>query len=155
MMNSIYHYTLPTGHMRRSFAREVKKEVRARVRELIKFERNVACNYTIPFLDGTKIHVVANGSFYSATITAEVKEENVILLTTVGCKDETGVSIAMKMINDAQKDLTGKGLTGYHPKLPFIVDIPTQYCILIADWSGDFCRTLAWSIFDDSETLED
>lgn len=92
-MNSIYHYTLSTGHMRRSFAREVKKEVRARVRELIKFERNVACNYTIPFLDGTKI--------------------------------------------------------------PFIVDIPTQYCILIADWSGDFCRTLAWSIFDDSETSED
>lgn len=87
-MNSIYHYTLSTGHMRRSFAREVKKEVRARVRELIKFERNVACNYTIPFLDGTKIHV-------------------------------------------------------------------TQYCILIADWSGDFCRTLAWSIFDDSETSED
>lgn len=84
-MNSIYHYTLSTGHMRRSFAREVKKEVRARVRELIKFERNVACNYTIPF----------------------------------------------------------------------IVDIPTQYCILIADWSGDFCRTLAWSIFDDSETSED
>ena len=57
-MNSIYHYTLSTGHMRRSFAREVKKEVRARVRELIKFERNVACNYTIPFLDGTKIHVL-------------------------------------------------------------------------------------------------
>lgn len=103
-MNSIYHYTLSTGHMRRSFAREVKKEVRARVRELIKFERNVACN---------------------------------------------------KAIDKAQKDSTGKKLKGYHPKIPFIVDIPTQYCILIADWSGDFCRTLAWSIFDDSETSED
>ena len=107
-MNSIYHYTLSTGHMRRSLAREVKKEVRARVRELIKFERKVACNYTVPFLDGTKIHVVANGSFYSATITAEVKEENVILLTTVGCKDETGLPLAMKAIDNAQKDSTGK-----------------------------------------------
>lgn len=46
-------------------------------------------------------------------------------------------------------------MKGYHPKIPFIVDIPTQYCILIADWSGDFCRTLAWSIFDDQEALED
>ena len=154
-MNSIYHYTLSTGHMRRSLAREVKKEVRARVRELIKFERKVACNYTVPFLDGTKIHVVANGSFYSATITAEVKEENVILLTTVGCKDETGLPLAMKAIDKAQKDSTGKKLKGYHPKIPFIVDITTPYCILIANWSGDFCRTLAWSIFDDSETSED
>ena len=138
-MNSIYHYTLSTGHMRRSLAREVKKEVRARVRELIKFERKVACNYTVPFL----------------TITAEVKEENVILLTTVGCKDETGLPLAMKAIDNAQKDSTGKKLKGYHPKIPFIVDITTPYCILIAKWSGDFCRTLAWSIFDDSETSED
>lgn len=116
-----------------------KKEVRARVRELIKFERKVACNYTVPFLDGTKIHVVANGSFYSATITAEVKEENVILLTTVGCKDETGLPLAMKAIDNAQKDSTGK-IERVSSKIPFIVDITTPYCILIAKWSGDFCR---------------
>lgn len=61
----------------------------------------------------------------------------------------------MKAIDNAQKDSTGKKLKGYHPKIPFIVDITTPYCILIAKWSGDFCRTLAWSIFDDSETSED
>lgn len=27
----------------------------------------------------------------------------------------------------------------------------TPFCFVIADWSGDFCRTLAWSIFDDSD----
>lgn len=56
---------------------------------------------------------------------------------------------------DVLKLNIARELKGYHPKIPFIVDIPTQYCILIADWSGDFCRTLAWSIFDDSETSED
>ena len=71
----------------------------------------------------------------------EAKGEDIVLLTTVGCKDETGLSFAMKAINDAQKDLTGKELVGCHPKIPFIMDILTPFCFVIADWSGDFCRT--------------
>lgn len=92
-------------------------------------------------MDGTKLHIVADGSFYSATVMIEAKGEDIVLLTTVGCKDETGLSFAMKAINDAQKDLTGKELVGCHPKLPFIMDILTPFCFVIADWSGDFCRT--------------
>lgn len=150
-MEYIHHYTFTTGHMRKSYSNEIEKEIRIRVRELIKFERGISCNYTVPFMDGTKLHIVADGSFYSATVMIEAKGEDIVLLTTVGCKDETGLSFAMKAINDAQKDLTGKELVGCHPKLPFIMDILTPFCFVIADWSGDFCRTLAWSIFDDSD----
>ena len=149
-MEYIHHYTFTTGHMRKSYSNEIEKEIRIRVRELIKFERGISCNYTVPFMDGTKLHIVADGSFYSATVMIEAKGEDIVLLTTVGCKDETGLSFAMRAINDAQKDLTGKELVGCHPKLPFIMDILTPFCFVIADWSGDFCRTLAWSIFDDS-----
>lgn len=124
------------------------------MRELIKFERNVSCNYTTSFMDGTKLHIIADGSFYSATVMVEAKGEDIKLLTTIGCKDKNGLSLAMKTINDAQKELTGKELGEYHPKLPFIVDIPTPFCIVIANWSGDFCRTLAWSVFDDDSDNE-
>mgnify|MGYP004457709947 CR=1 FL=1 len=151
-MEYINHYTLLTGHMRKSYANEVEKEIRERMRKLIKFERNVSCNYTVPFMDGTKLHIISDGSFYAAAVMAEVKGEDVTLLTTVGCKDKSGLSLAMKSIKDAYKDLFGKELTGYEPKLPFIVDIPTPFCVLITDWSGDFCRTLAWSIFDYEDT---
>lgn len=44
-------------------------------------------------MDGTKLHIVADGSFYSATVMIEAKGEDIVLLTTVGCKDETGLSI--------------------------------------------------------------
>lgn len=140
-MEYIHHYTSTTGHMRKSYSNEIEKEIRIRVRELIKFERGISCNYTVPFMDGTKLHIVADGSFYSATVMIEAKGEDIVLLTTVGCKDETGLSFAMKAINDAQKDLTGKELVGCHPKLPFIMDILTPFCFVIADWS----------IFDDSD----
>lgn len=59
-----------------------------------------------------------------------------------------GLSTILSCLAMAEKE-------GAVPKIPFIVDITTPYCILIAKWSGDFCRTLAWSIFDDSETSED
>lgn len=140
-MEYIHYYTFTTGHMRKSYSNEIEKEIRIRVRELIKFERGISCNYTVPFMDGTKLHIVADGSFYSATVMIEAKGEDIVLLTTVGCKDETGLSFAMKAINDAQKDLTGKELVGCHPKIPFIMDILTPFCFVIADWSGDFCRT--------------
>lgn len=153
-MEYIHHYTLMTGHMRKSYSNEVEKEIRIRVRELIKFERGISCNYTVPFMDETKLHIVADGSFYSATVMIEAKGEDIVLLTTVGCKDETGLSFAMKAINDAQKELTGKELGECHPKLPFIMDIPTPFCFVITDWSGDFCRTLAWSIFEDDSVNE-
>lgn len=51
-----------TGHMRKSYSNEVEKEIRIRVRELIKFERGISCNYTVPFMDETKLHIVADGS---------------------------------------------------------------------------------------------
>ena len=97
-MEYIHHYTLMTGHMRKSYSNEVEKEIRIRVRELIKFERGISCNYTVPFMDETKLHIVADGSFYSATVMIEAKGEDIVLLTTVGCKDETGLSFAMKAI---------------------------------------------------------
>lgn len=62
-MEYIHHYTLMTGHMRKSYSNEVEKEIRIRVRELIKFERGISCNYTVPFMDETKLHIVADGSF--------------------------------------------------------------------------------------------
>lgn len=41
-MEYIHHYTLMTGHMRKSYSNEVEKEIRIRVRELIKFERGIS-----------------------------------------------------------------------------------------------------------------
>ncbi len=153
-MEYINHYTLLTGHVRKSYSGEVEKEVRKATRDLIKFDKNVSSNYTVPFLDETQLRIIADGSFYVATITKDVDGEDITLLTTVGCKDKSGLSLAVKSIKDAYKSLTEKELIGYDPDLPFIVDIPTPFCALISAWSGDFCRTLAWSIFDDDQTTE-
>lgn len=150
-MEYINHYTLLTGHMRKSYSEEISSEIRTRMRELIEFDRNVSSNYTVPFMDGTKLHITADGSFYCAEVILEAEGENIVLLTTVGCKDRSGLSLAMRSIECAYKDLFGKSLGEYHPELPFIVDIPTPFCTIISNWSGDFCRTLAWSVFDDKD----
>ena len=150
-MEYINHYTLLTGHMRRSYSNEINNDTRIRMRELIEFDKNVSSNYAVPFMDGTKLHITADGSFYCAEVILETKNENITLLTTIGCKNKNGLSLAMKAIENAYKDLFGKSLGVYHPELPFIVDVPTPFCTMIANWSGDFCRTLAWSIFDDTD----
>ena len=56
-MEYINHYTLLTGHMRKSYSEEISSEIRTRMRELIEFDRNVSSNYTVPFMDGTKLHL--------------------------------------------------------------------------------------------------
>ena len=63
-MEYINHYTLLTWHMRKSYSEEISSEIRTRMRELIEFDRNVSSNYTVPFMDGTKLHITADGAFY-------------------------------------------------------------------------------------------
>lgn len=148
-MEYINHYTLNTGNNRKSFSKEVDKNMYFTLKRMIDdAERHEFADV----MDGTVMNLTIEDSAYVITLFNNI-EEKIPLLVTFGCRDGKD---AAKTIKEANKIY--KTIYNAEPKVapitPFCLDILFPSVIFnpeISEWSGDFCRCMAWAILSPEE----
>lgn len=143
-MNYLNHYTLNTGHNRKSYSNEVNKGMYFMLNRLI---QEAMKNEFVDVLDGTVMKLTIEGSSYVITLFNNIKEKNP-LLVTFGCKYGKDATNIVKEANSFYKKIYNEE-SKIVPITPFCLDIVLPSLIFypqIAEWTGDFCRCMAWSI---------
>lgn len=143
-MDYLNHYTLNTGHNRKSYPNEVDKSMYFTLKRMI---QDATKNEFADVLDGTVMKLTIENSAYVITLFNDI-EEKIPLLVTFGCKEGKDAANIIKEANNFYKKIYNKE-SKIVPITPFCLDIIMPSLIFnpqIAEWTGDFCRCMAWSI---------
>lgn len=149
-MENFNHYTVNTGHMRRSTPDEVDKGMYFYLKRIVE---DAQTEKGAEILDGTTAELTIDqyGS-YAITLFGYIDGEKIPFLISFGCKGAN-----TKEVWDDVKRITKEILkkeTNISPMPPFVADIilPTSSLFLhTMSWTGDFTRCIGWYILAPEE----
>ncbi len=143
-MEYLNHYTLNTGHNRKSYPEEVDKDMYFILKRMIQDAKK---HEFADVVDGTVMKLTIEDSGYVVTLFNNIKEK-IPLLVTFGCRDGKDAAKIIKEANNFYKTIYKKEYKVV-PITPFCLDILLPSSIFnpeVSYWTGDFCKCIAWAI---------
>lgn len=149
-MDYINHFTLNTGHSRKSYPGEVGKDILFSLRPQIK--EIISDQGICEFIDDTYLQITIDpeGDMYAATLYVDYDGDKIPVFASMA----TSATDKRLEIEDNIKPIRkiiGPGISYMVPEAPVIVDMILPACNLRPDlfgMTGDMSRCLAWCILD-------
>lgn len=143
-MEYLNHYTLNTGHNRKSYPEEVNKDMYFILKRMIQDAKK---HEFADVVDGTVMKLTIEDSGYVITLFNNI-EEKIPLLITFGCRDGKDAAKTIKAANKFYQSIYNTELK-IAPIAPFCLDVVVPSLIFnseISAWTGDFSRCMSWAI---------
>jgi hypothetical protein len=144
------HFTMTTGHNRKSYISEVEASLYPAILGAV--TPAIKNPEPVPFLeDNIFLKVLKEDRFYIATIYIDTalnpKAPDLLpLLTTGGAKDEESKTRLIQLMTETYAIPVERN----YPAAPIIIDridvIGQSELVHIYRWTGDFARCLAWTL---------
>ena len=143
-MIEINHYTMNTGHQRKTTPDEVNKQIYVAFRGYIK---KALSEEGTDFLDNTHLKITEEDIGYVATLSGYAGNELIPIFVTAGTSEKDG----RKYIWDAVCGMIPEknSISQIPVPTPYILDyvLPTAVAFpQVLSWTGDFSRCLGWAM---------
>lgn len=157
-MKYINHFTLSTGHSRRSYAEEIDKAFLMKFKPIVNniIKTGEICEFAIK---GTYMDIIMDGTdHYAATLYVDKNGQKVPIIVMEGTSNSEKRKMVEEDIKVFRRSAFGDGKVSFIlPEAPLIVDVILPEAAMRLDlliMTGDLSRCLAWTILDPGSVLK-
>lgn len=148
-MEYINHFTLNTGHNRKSYPTEIDKISFSRFLPIVEeiIEKGEECKFII---EDTYLHIIMEDDQYVATLYSEFNGQNLPVFLSLATSNP-GKRLDIENVMKEFRKFTDTVKSFMIPNPPVIVDVllpAVQIRPDILSMTGDLSRCLAWAILD-------